>query len=76
MFVVTLAAAFLIDARITRYLWKIGGAVAILACIVLFSFIGLRTQLVGELQDSATNTNTLQWRIEGWERSFSDDQSP
>lgn len=76
MFVVTLAAAFLIDARITRYLSKIGGAVAILACIVLFSFIGLRTQLVGELQDSATNTNTLQWRIEGWERSFSDDQSP
>jgi hypothetical protein len=76
MVAITLAAAALIDPKIVRYFWKIGGAVAIFACIVLFSFIGFRTQLVGELRNSATDTGTLQWRIEAWERSVSDDQSP
>ncbi|MGD0734810.1 MAG: hypothetical protein ABR976_06665 [Terracidiphilus sp.] len=76
MLAITLAAAALIDARIARYLSKIGGAVTVLACIVLLAFIGLRTQIVGELQDSATNTDTLQWRFEGLESYLADDQSP
>jgi hypothetical protein len=76
MLVITLAAAALIDARITRYLWKIGGAVTVIACIVVLSYIGIRTQLVAELRESATNTDTLQWRFESWESYVSDDQSP
>jgi hypothetical protein len=73
---ISLLAAGFIDTKIVRYLWKIGGAVAVLACIAVFSYIGLRARLTEELQNSATNTSTLQWRIEGWERDISEDQSP
>jgi hypothetical protein len=76
MIAITVAAAGLIDSKVIRYLWKIGGAVAVIACIVIFSYIGLRSRLSEELQNSATNTGTLQWRIEGWVESVSADQSP
>jgi hypothetical protein len=48
----------------------------VVACIVVFGFVGIRTLLLGELKESATNTVTLQWRIEGWEESITGDQSP
>jgi O-antigen ligase len=76
MIAITVAAAGLIDSKVIRYLRKIGGAVAVIACIVIFSYIGLRSRLSEELQNSATNTGTLQWRIEGWVESVSADQSP
>ena len=76
MLAITLAAAGFIDSKIIRYLWKIGGAVAVIVCIAVFSYLGLRARLTEEFRNSATNTDTLQWRIEGWERSLSDDQSP
>jgi len=76
MLVVTLVAAWLIDVKVTQYLWKIGGAVAVIASIVIFSYIGLRSNLTEEFKYSTTNTGTLQWRIEGWIDSVSADQSP
>ena len=76
MLAITLASAGFIDSKILRYLWKIGGGIALLACIVLFGSIGLRAKLIGELRNSATNGDSLQWSIAGWGRSISDDQSP
>ena len=75
MLAIALASASFIDSKMLRYFWKIGGAVILLASIGLFSFIGLRTKLAEELHNSATNADTLQWRIEGWKVFVTEDQS-
>ncbi len=75
MLIVAVICAALIDRPFFRYLLRVGGAVAAIGAVVLVSYIGVRQQLTGELEQSATNTNTLEWRFESWQRSVEQDQS-
>lgn len=75
MLLVSLLAALFIDPKILRYLVKhvwIFAAVAGLAGVL---FIGFQNRFTGELKESATNSDTLQWRFESWERSIEENES-
>jgi hypothetical protein len=75
MLIVALLASVFVDLRVFRYLIRYVGAFAAVACIFIVASIGLQTRITGELRESATNSDTLLWRFESWERSVEEDQS-
>ena len=76
MLMFTVFAAILIDRPVSNYMLKIGAVAIGAGLIVSLASIGAGQRIIGELRESATNADTLEWRFEAWQRSLTEDQSP
>jgi hypothetical protein len=76
MLAITVLAAMFIDRPVSKFVLKIGAAAVAVGLVLSLPSIGARQQILGELHESATNSDTLQWRFEAWQRSITQDQSP
>lgn len=76
MLIVSVLASAFLDQKLFRYLLKSTGVVLVLGGILGLGYLGTRTQLSSNLQESATNGDTLQWRLQSWAESLAEEQTP
>lgn len=74
MLAVTLAMALFIDRDVLRVFLKALGLTAVAGLLVLVISPGLRSRLVADLQESATNSGTLTWRVQSSQRSIEQEE--
>lgn len=71
----TLLASAYLDRGVFRYLLRISAVAAGIGLIILTVNGELRVRLTDQLRESATNSDTFEWRLESWKRSLAQDQS-